>query len=1114
MENLLLPEERICSDCCDTLGFRLSRFGCLYCCSCSGKFLDFFKVLSKYISSLEHGFNSFTCVPCISTESSLGTIMLRVVQIELNFFTRCLLLSFQKFSPKEREEVCSMFSLTLQEYLSTSSIPVGMIDLVLEELENISNSFQFKFFISPPSKNLLEACHISPCRQEITNVKAMLTHSLANALRPHQLLGVEKILQIGCRALIADEMGVGKTLEAIGAVAAIRGYPLLIVAPSALKLMWAEEIERYLFEQVAVDEIHLVKSANDALPEHSVSVKVVIISYHMVSILQGMVLCRHWKCLVCDEAHFLHTNMNDRDATYTTTVCLLAKKADYCLFLTGTPATNSPFDMYNILDAIAPNFFGKSRWEFALRFCRLHFNPHAKVMECTRKTEFSSLLHQRFMVRRHKEEILDLPEKWRTVLRVSDPEATYRACPIRHFQNSYAEAWQYKWDGIAETILFCLSKFFSVVCFAHHRLLLDRIEKFLVHKGISFIRIDGSVDPNFRQSLLECFRCGKARVAVMGITACAVGVSLVSAESAVFCELPPDAAWMAQAEDRLHRPGQKRNVSIYYVVGVHSAFDERHFNRLRRSFQSGREAIKRSDNEVLAPEERSPICLFPSFSSFFLHEKAREEVQKGTAGEGKSISAYHIFEKGWIAWFTISRHTGRIHIGITTSVPSPSENSSPRPSVTSNSSALDFRFYTSMAPEEAIDCIRLRSVPCWVKLDEFLTSFWSLSPYQRRMFLQIGRHRRKENKGDEGQPHRCVWWASGPILSIKTPYAVKRKTNRYSEKEDCVANRGQQSWSCWIAVPPRSRGTGKYIYYLDPLVYDLFTFMPTCLNCGSVLAERNHRIPQAAGSNPSVLDSDAKINEFVPVEHSSVYFPGAIVKAQSDSFHFCDGQCREDFFVKKSSNSIRHTIKRADYGVCNACHIDCEKLRVELLSVSYPCASRASCSGWTWRGNDSVLEARRGIVERCHPLFMQFPHLVERLIRNPLPGHLWHADHIVPVSHGGGECTVDNLQTLCVACHQLKTQEDMKRLKKRRRTEAAFASNDSRSSLPSGSPLTEEWLNFSNATHGIADSDMKEMFSTRRAARRVYRIIELCENRLDDLEFNGIVTPQRRIHSF
>lgn len=35
----------------------------------------------------------------------------------------------------------------------------------------------------------------------------------------------------------------------------------------------------------------------------------------------------------------------------------------------------------------------------------------------------------------------------------------------------------------------------------------------------------------------------------------------------------------------------------------------------------------------------------------------------------------------------------------------------------------------------------------------------------------------------------------------------------------------------------------------------------------------------------------------------------------------------------------------------------------------------------------------------------------------------WHADHIFPVHKGGGACTLDNFNTLCVSCHNKKTYQ-------------------------------------------------------------------------------------------
>lgn len=48
-------------------------------------------------------------------------------------------------------------------------------------------------------------------------------------------------------------------------------------------------------------------------------------------------------------------------------------------------------------------------------------------------------------------------------------------------------------------------------------------------------------------------------------------------------------------------------------------------------------------------------------------------------------------------------------------------------------------------------------------------------------------------------------------------------------------------------------------------------------------------------------------------------------------------------------------------------------------------------------------------------------------------GFDWDMDHIIPVAAGGGECGLENLRTLCRACHKKETAKLVKRLTEKRR---------------------------------------------------------------------------------
>ena len=76
---------------------------------------------------------------------------------------------------------------------------------------------------------------------------------------------------------------------------------------------------------------------------------------------------------------------------------------------------------------------------------------------------------------------------------------------------------------------------------------------------------------------------------------------------------------------------------------------------------------------------------------------------------------------------------------------------------------------------------------------------------------------------------------------------------------------------------------------------------------------------------------------------------------------------------------------------------------------------------------------RRDLVLRAVPAFAARPRMLEAFVAQPLEGHLWHADHVVPVARGGGQCGLENVRTLCVLCHcHVTAQQCSARARERR----------------------------------------------------------------------------------
>src|SRR4029077_8428085 len=91
--------------------------------------------------------------------------------------------------------------------------------------------------------------------------------------------------------------------------------------------------------------------------------------------------------------------------------------------LTGTPLTNRPRDLFPLLQ-LARHSLGKSFLSFAKRYCDAAHNGFGWVTDGASNLDELTVQVPGIMMRRRKEEVLDLPPKMRTWLDVEIPEGT------------------------------------------------------------------------------------------------------------------------------------------------------------------------------------------------------------------------------------------------------------------------------------------------------------------------------------------------------------------------------------------------------------------------------------------------------------------------------------------------------------------------------------------------------------------------------------------------------------------------------------------------------------------------------------------------------------------
>jgi 5-methylcytosine-specific restriction protein A len=121
----------------------------------------------------------------------------------------------------------------------------------------------------------------------------------------------------------------------------------------------------------------------------------------------------------------------------------------------------------------------------------------------------------------------------------------------------------------------------------------------------------------------------------------------------------------------------------------------------------------------------------------------------------------------------------------------------------------------------------------------------------------------------------------------------------------------------------------------------------------------------------------------------------------------CSKECSEKWRMRTSPSHVKWLVRARDHGVCALCGIDTISLQNEYYELPVG----------DWR--DPVSEREQ--FRNKHGI----PH-------GRISSDWWDADHITPVTEGGGECDLSNYRTLCIPCHKKETAALRKRMSTRR----------------------------------------------------------------------------------
>jgi len=424
-------------------------------------------------------------------------------------------------------------------------------------------------------------------------------------LKPYQRVGVE-FLSTHKAALLADTMGLGKTAQAAVALQNVGAKSAVIVCPASLKLNWRDELCMW---GVSAERIGVAYGAS--LPDTDI----VIINYDILDKHLNQLISRGNSVVIADEAHYMKNPSAKR------TRAMLSLRGEYNWLLTGTPILNRPLELWPLLRHLDPRTWGRRR-SFIERYCdpKIVYKGRRGTFPVWDTTGASNLeeLAQRLqplMLRRMKEDVLkELPDKTRqaVVFPVSSRDIKDVILQEKNLITLNSGSSINGLDKLAklrhnlgiakvgpalEHIKMILESEEKVVVFAHHKDVIAELKEGLCK--YSPVSITGDTSIKVRHENVQRFQDdSRVRVFLGNMSAAGVGLTLTAASVAIFVEQDWTPGVMLQAEDRIHRIGQKNSALIQYLV-FDGSLDARMANTVAR-----KEAII---DKIVKPTE--DLCL-------------------------------------------------------------------------------------------------------------------------------------------------------------------------------------------------------------------------------------------------------------------------------------------------------------------------------------------------------------------------------------------------------------------------------------------------------------------------------------------------------------------------
>ena len=413
--------------------------------------------------------------------------------------------------------------------------------------------------------------------------------AIKGELFPYQKEGID--FAIFCKAcIIADEMGLGKTIQAIGTAILKKEIfdfrKTLVVCPASLKEQWKKEIEKFSDEKAMVIQ---------GLPDERE--KQYQDKDHFFFIVNYETILRDHLALNKAGFDFLILDEAQRIKNFETKTASSIRRLQFkhVLVITGTPIENRLIDIFSIVGAINPYFFGPL-WEFSYQHCLFDPEKHNKINGYYDLQKLNKRLEP-ILLRREKRKVLDqLPnvQQFNVPVNLSPLQAEYHASYTRGIAQIIRKKFLTPYDLqklqllLASMRMVCDSTYLideetnespkldelkyillekldvansdcKIIIFSEWVKVHKLIGQVLRENNIGFAELNGSVPVKLRGDLIRKFETNPHCKIFLSTEAGGSGLNLQVADTLINFELPWNPAKKNQRIGRIDRLGQKSN---------------------------------------------------------------------------------------------------------------------------------------------------------------------------------------------------------------------------------------------------------------------------------------------------------------------------------------------------------------------------------------------------------------------------------------------------------------------------------------------------------------------------------------------------------------------------